>query len=236
MDAIERACGLKKNEYWLVDEAPLEYQIESEKYDSILKRKQSDTFRKYAPSLSKLLENDSTEFWRLYEIGRRSVFEGTDHLASILELIDLYESEAKKCAATKAYYAANSMLGSASEARLILECLRQPSKVKRIISSLPKKQRPNSANPLDWNLNLLMKVAEHAGWLPNIDDGELIFVVSVLAHRLRSMRNFIHPGRHALDKPHARLGEEEWRDAWSGYIALRHSIERARQRPAKRKA
>jgi hypothetical protein len=233
LNAIERAHGLKRNEYWPIGKAPPEHQVENKKYDSILDQKQNDTFRKYAPSLFNLLQKDAAEFWKLYEMGRRSVHERSDHRASIVELIGLYEIEAKKSADAGAYYAANSMIGSAVESRLILECLRHPKMTQNIIASLPKRQRPSSKSPLDWRLNTLIEIAAHAGWLPNIDDGDLILPVPSLAHRLRSMRNFLHPGRHAMDKPHARLGKEEWQYAWSGYIALRYAIEQSRKRRPK---
>jgi len=82
---------------------------------------------------------------------------------------------------------------------------------------------------LEWTLANLVSVANEAGWLPNIDDGNVIHVVSGWAHRLRAIRNLLHPGRHAADKPHARLSKEEWLDAASACTALRHAIEAARK-------
>jgi hypothetical protein len=179
------------------------------------------------------LENDPDHFWNQYEQGRRSVFEKEDHLASAHDLIDLYESEAQKSAKAKAYYAAITMLGSAAEARILLECLRQRTKIRTIVRKLPAKTRPTVLDPLKWNLADLVNVAKEAGWLPNIDDGDIVHVVSGWAHRLRAIRNLLHPGRHILDKPHVSLDREEWLDAFSAYTALCHAIESARK--AKRK-
>ena len=108
--------------------------------------------------------------------------------------MDLYESEARKSASAEAYYAANAMLGSASEARILLECPRQPAKIRAIIRDLPKGKQPRSSNPLDWSLNDLIEIAPRAGWLPNIDDLDVVHVVSGWTHRLRAIRNFLHLG------------------------------------------
>jgi hypothetical protein len=235
MDAIRKQYGLAPDEDWLVSDFPVEYALEDKKYEAILNEKEGEVFCKFAPpALLSLFANDADEFWKLYERGRRSVFDASDHLASIIDLIEMYEGEAAKCAAVEAYYAANAMLGSASEARILLECLRQPTKAKAIVRKLPSKRRPRKSDPLDWTLNNLIDVATLAGWLPNIDDEEVVHVVSGWAHRLRTMRNFLHPGRHVLDRPHAHFGKEEWLDAWSAYTAMRHSIEMARKKVHKR--
>jgi hypothetical protein len=120
------------------------------------------------------LENDPDLFWNQYEQGRRSVFEKEDHLASAHDLIDLYESEAQKSAKAKAYYAAITMLGSAAEARILLECLRQRTKIGTIVRKLPAKTRPTVLDPLKWNLADLINVAKEAGstakngWTPSL--------------------------------------------------------------------
>jgi hypothetical protein len=230
MDQIEKKHGLKENEYWLIADAPADYLHESKKYDSILEKKQVEVFRKFAPPLiADQLENDPNVFWNLYDRGRRSIFEKDDHLASALELIELYESEAQKSAQAKAYYAAITMISSAAEARILLECIRQRAKVRIVIRKLPQKLKPASPDPLKWSLTSLINVAKEADWLPNIDDGDVVHVVAGWAHRLRTIRNLLHPGRHILDKPHATLGKEEWLDALSAYTALRHAIESARK-------
>jgi hypothetical protein len=207
MDRIERRHGLKDNEYWLIADAPAGYLHESQKYDAILRRKQIEVFRKFAPpSLADRLENDPDVFWNLYERGRRSIFEKEDHLASVLDLIALYESEARKSADAEAYYAAITMLGSAAEARILLECVRQRAKVRKVIGRLPQRQRPASPDPLKWNLTHLINVAKAADWLPNIDDGNIVHVVSGWAHRLRTIRNLLHPGRPGQAAHPARQG------------------------------
>jgi hypothetical protein len=236
MERIEKSYGLKENEYWLIGDAPAEYLRESENYDSVLERKQLAIFRKFAPSsLLHLLESNPEKFWNLYEHGRRSVFEKDDHLASTIDLVYLYENEAQKSAGAEAYYAAITMLGSAAEARIVLECLRQPAKIRTIIRKLPKRRHPRSLNPLEWTLANLIDVATEAGWLPNIDDGDVVHVVSGWAHRLRIIRNLLHPGRHVLEKPHATIGIEEWQDALSAYTTLRHSIEIVRKERRRKK-
>lgn len=233
MESIERDWGLKDDEYWPFKDAPPEYQRESQEYDAVLERKLIERFRQFAPSdLLDLLTSDKANFWELYERGRRSVFEQGDHFGAMVDLVELYESEAKKCADAEAYYAAVAMLGSAAEARILLECLRQAGKIKSILSTTPKKMRPRSSDPLEWGLSDLIYVADQAGWLPNIDDGDIIHFVPGWAHRLRLTRNYLHPGRHALSKPHVLLGRGEWLDAQSAYAALRHSIDEAHKKEA----
>jgi hypothetical protein len=230
MEQIEKKHGLKDDQYWLINDAPAEYRHESLRYDAILRGKKIEVFRRFAPSqLWNRLEDDEDGFWELYELGRRSVFEREDHLGSVLDLLELYESEAKKSASAKAYYAAVTMLSSAAEARILLECIRQPAKTRVALRRLSKKERPHSNDPLTWSLSHLISVAEVAKWLPNINDRSLIHVVTGWAHWLRGARNLLHPGRHILDKPHALLGDAEWLGAFSAYTALRHSIESARK-------
>jgi hypothetical protein len=76
-EQIQREHGLKQDHYWLISDAPIEYQEEEDqKYNSVLIEKQTEVFRKFAPaSLSALLQGQPGEFWNLYERGRRSVFE-----------------------------------------------------------------------------------------------------------------------------------------------------------------
>lgn len=230
MDSIEQRHGLKDNQYWAIKDAPPDYQHESQKYDAVLDGKLIDVFRKFAPSeLLDLLESDPNKFWALYERGRRSIFEQDDYLASIIDLIDIYENEAKKCVGVEAYYAAIAMLGSAAEARILPECLRQPAKVRAMLLEMPRKKQPRSKSPLEWTLNELIYFASQANWLPNVDDVDVTYIVAGWVHRLRLARNMLHPGRHTLDKPHAMLGKEEWMDAHSAYVALLHSIDTARK-------
>jgi hypothetical protein len=144
--------------------------------------------------------------------------------------VELYESEATRSANAEAYYAAITMLGSAAEARILLECLRQPTKTRVLIGKLPKRNQPKSTNPLNWTLVDLLRVADIAGWLSDIDDGEVVHIVLGWAYRLRLTRNLLHPGRHIIERPHARLGREEWLDAISAHTALRRAIELARKK------
>lgn len=230
MEQIERENGLASDQYWLRHDAPIEYQHELERHDAVLKRKQNETFRKFAPDwIVERLEGDPEQFWKLYELGRRSVFEKDDHLASVIDVVELYEGEANKSADAGAYYSAIAMLGSASEARILLECIREPTRTQAAILCLPGKDRPASSDPLRWTLANLINIAQQADWLPNIEDGSIIHVVSGWVHRLRVVRNLLHPGRHILERPHVTLGRQEWLDALAAYTALRHSIETARR-------
>jgi hypothetical protein len=187
-------------------------------------------------SLAVRLEEAPTSFWEQYELGRRWVFERGDHLGAVFNLLEIYESEAQRSANAKAYYAAVTMLGSAAEAHLLLECLRQRRKAMAAAKRLPSGKRPASPDPLKWTLANLVSIAKEAGWLPSIDDGEIVHIVEGWVHRLRGMRNLLHPGRHILEKPHVTIGHQQWFDAESAYTTLRHAIETARRAKRTRNA
>ncbi len=159
MKQIEKENGLASDKYWLLRDAPIEYQLESKEHDAILEAKQTEMFRRFAPDwIIDRLESNSERFWELYDLGRRSIFEKDDHLASIIAIIELYEREADVSANAGAYYSAIAMLGSASEARLLLECIRDPRRTRAAIQGLPSKERPTSSDPLRWTLANLVSI------------------------------------------------------------------------------
>lgn len=109
---------------------------------------------------------------------------------------------------------------AAAEARLLEALLLRPDEAQTALSRLPRAQRPRNADPLHWSLENMIAVADAAGWLGPIEDGEVSANVSPWLLAVRDLRNLLHPGRHARDKPHAILGSEEFVDAKLGYAAL----------------
>lgn len=79
MKEIETQHGLAPKEYWLINDAPKEYQEQSKQYSHVLEREEINLFKKHAPaSLSKLRIEETDKFRTLYESGRRSVFHRED--------------------------------------------------------------------------------------------------------------------------------------------------------------
>ena len=66
-----------------------------------------------------------------------TVFEQSDVEHATAKLIGMFETEATKCAKAKAYYAACVMIGSASEARLLLKCLQEPTELAAAKAKIP---------------------------------------------------------------------------------------------------
>jgi hypothetical protein len=142
-------------------------------------------------------------------------------------LIAMYASEAKKCANAQAYYAACVMLGSASEALILLKCIQEPVQLAEAIARTPATRRFHKGGPQFWNLAQLIEVANEAGWIANLEtENILVHIVNLLAS-LHELRNLVHPGRHTVQRPHISIGEEQYKDAEAAYLALRYALENA---------
>ena len=227
MKEIESKYGLKPDEYWRIGSEPPAYDRLDKKYCKILDIKLSSLFREFSLyTHARLLLNNKTEYNRLREAGRASFSESTDIEHATAKLIDVYVSEARKCARAKAYYAACLMLGSASEALILLKCLQKRAEVSAAMARNPKLRGLDKKEPQYWNLGQLIEVAKEAGWFANLrTQNVLVYVEQVVIH-LRELRNLVHPGRHARQRPHISIGEEQYKDANSAYLALRYSLEK----------
>lgn len=73
----------------------------------------------------------------------------------------------------------------------------------------------------------MIAVADTAGWLGVVEDAEVGANVGPWLLAVRDLRNLLHPGRHARDKPHAIIGSEEYVDAKFAYAALCIALNRA---------
>jgi hypothetical protein len=228
---VEAEYELKPGEFWPKGQGPAEYDRLNAQYEKVL----DDEFGKLLREVgldthSKLWRQKRAEFDRLREAGRASTFEKSDIEHATAKLIGMFETEATKCAKAKAYYAACVMIGSASEARLLLKCLQDPTELAAAKAKIPATKGFHKGGPEFWNLSQLIEIANQAGWVANLQtENVVIHIVNLLSH-LHDMRNLVHPGRHAVRRPHVSIGKEQYADAKAAYSALCFSLERAEHR------
>jgi hypothetical protein len=149
------------------------------------------------------------------------VFHSEDTVEALGDHVIAYEREARRAAAAKAFSAAITSLGAGLEGLLLLRCLRSKDDAIRIASSLSKDSRPrNLGDPTTWNFEALIETCLAAGWLPPLTTPLAQINSGSLAHALRLMRNYVHPGRQVRERPWLQAGEEEYVDAEAIYTAL----------------
>ena len=226
MEKIEQAHGLARDEYWPLGEGPDDYEELNGKYGDILDKKQGEVFREFGETnIADLWESNKDEFERLFERGRVAVFEKGNEEQGLRDLIEQYEREAEICGNSGSYYAACALIGAAMEARLLFSCITSPEIINQTLTNLPKNQKPNSNNPLKWNLNNLLEVCSVAGWLPKLS-GELVtHVPEGWGHLVRELRNLLHPGLHIRKRPRVTIGFEEFNDAKAAYMLITSQLQ-----------
>lgn len=234
--AVEIKNGLPPDHYWPVGGGPAEYRRLNERYNKTVDSYLAPLFRELGLAHhARLWLNDRAEYSRLREAGRASTFDAADIENATLKLIEMYEFEAKKCAKSNAYYAAVVMLGSASEALILLRCLQKPAELSEAIAKIPKSIGLHKGGPRHWSLGQLIQVARIAGWVANLETENVIVQMVNLVGHLQELRNLVHPGRHVEGMPHTSIGHEQYLDARSAHLALRYSMEK-RPGKSKRKA
>lgn len=216
MRLIEEAEGLNVNagEFWPVGKGPKEYERLNALYEGILDMKYIEALDEFRLSdLAKLKSDDPREFDRLMERGRRSIFD-RDERAALRDLVVRCEIEAHRAASAGAFLSAVISLGSGVEGLLTLRCLRAPRRAESLARSLPRADRPRQpGDPATWTFDQLIKVCLAARWLPPVEGSVGIYSPLGLADLLRTMRNNVHPGRQARDRPWVEVDEREYEDA-----------------------
>ena len=155
------------------------------------------------------------------ERGRRTVFHSNELILAIRDVVLRYEDEAKEAAKIGAYSAAIICLGAGIEGLLLFRCLRSKKKAGQISQTLLKRVRPRSPDdPTTWTFETLIEVCLKAGWLPPVETSLARYNVSALAHNLRLMRNYVHPGRQAREQPWSEADKRDYQDANSIYVVL----------------
>lgn len=222
MDALEKKYRLKADEYWPVGEAPKDYQRLNDQYNAAFDKDEIKTLREFGlADIADLKENDPIEFDRLRERGRRSVFQKDEIVPILKDIVIQHERDAGRAASAGAYSAAVTSLGAGLEGLLLLRCLRSKTKAVLVAHSLPKRQRPRFPDDLlTWSFETLIETCRSANWLPSVSTSLGQYNPAAMAHTLRGMRNFVHPGRRAREYPWSEADEDDYRDAESIYLVL----------------
>jgi hypothetical protein len=221
MEAVERSYDIGPDQFWRRADFPPEYKRLDEQYNLILKTKFISALREFGlDDLASLNENNPRQFERLREHGRRSVFHCEDIAEALEDLVHSYENDARRAASAKAYSAAITSLGAGLEGLLLLRCLKDKDEAVRIAGNLPKGKPRDLEDLTTWSFDHLIKTCSAAGWLPSFSTPAAKFLSAGLAHQLRQMRNYVHPGRHVREKPWLEPEEEDYKDAEAIYLAL----------------
>lgn len=218
LSVIEKAHGA--DEGWAIGEGPEEHQRLSEEWDLLADKRFILTMKEIgAGDVASLYLDKPDEYEHLRERGRRSIFQKDEVVASISDAVIRYENEARSSASVRAYTASVILLGAAVEGLLLLRCLRSKRKAVSVASKLPKKIRPSALDDfLRWNFDHLIEVCLAAGWLPIVPEIEVR--PDRLAHLLRGMRNYVHPGRVAKERPWIEMEKEDYEQAEVIYTTI----------------
>ncbi|MBU2713811.1 hypothetical protein [Zooshikella harenae] len=221
MRDIEKLHGLAQEEYWAKGNAPLDYQLLAQEYETVLESKLEEEFIEFASKdVSELFIKDKSKLEALSEIGRRSIFI-KDEIERLNDLAVIYESESKVNEDGEAFFSASIMLAAAMEARLIVQCILNREDVRNVLLSMGlSNKKLKSKNPLNWKLNILIEVSANAGWLPDLEIDDIVFSSKMVGHTLRSTRNFVHPGMHVKRKAPLALGKEQFKNMKAAYILV----------------
>jgi len=121
----------------------------------------------------------------------------------LIEVTTFYVAEARRCAKSRAYLAASIMQAAALEAALQAMCCIYPEDVKRTTVHRHKRFRGRRNKGLEFSLNELINIAAELGWFPptTITYGTRKTNLADLAHQARLIRNLVHPGVWARERP-----------------------------------
>ena len=227
---LHQEYGLGPDEYWPRGEGPKEYielNCEYEDVSSAQFRKALEEFG--LPDLAAFAAEFNEEFQRFRERGRRSVFHREENIFALRDIILQYEKEARDAAKVSAYSVAITALGSAVEGLLLLRCLSSPRKSACMAQQLPRSRRPrHPEDPASWRFEELIEVCLAAGWLTPVETSIAEYSTANLAHFLRHLRNYVHPGKRMRERPWSATDEREYQDAEAIYVVLSTRLRRFR--------
>src|SRR5204863_1376635 len=227
MRRIEQEHGLTAHQAWRVGEGPEEWEVLSSQYDVLLDRHRVPVFREFGlEDIAKLLELDRERFDLLEEEGRRSVMGPPPGEGSRLRsLLDSYRREADAAERVSAYIAAAALRGAELECLLLQRCLEHLNDAMQALQGVHGHARwPR--DPTRWKLAQLITIANAAGWLPDVVIGERVLSTAEFANLVRRLRNYVHPGRHLLERPAFEIADEHSLDARAATLLIRVAIER----------
>jgi len=222
IEKIRKDYGLKSDEYWKVGDGPEKYKQLNKKWEAISEKLFLNTLKEFGLNdLTELNEKDPEEFNRLRERGRRAVAHKDEMSLAIRDIVVRYEEDARRAAEAKAYSAAIISLGASLEGLLLLRCFRSQHKAIRTAKKLPRSKRPRYPEYLTtFTFDNLIQVCLKAGWLPTVSTTYAHYNSAGLANILRELRNYVHPARHAKEKPWSEICERDYNDAYAIYIIM----------------
>ena len=160
------------------------------------------------------------------------MFHKEEHVDALRDIVLRYEDDARRAASAKAFSAAVTLLGAGVEGLLVLRCLRSRKKAARVSQNLSRRLRPRKGDdPMTWKFESLIEVCLRAGWLPPIETASLHLDSAGLAHLLRLMRNHVHPGKRAREKPWVETDDREYDDAEAIYQILLSTLGAVSRKP-----
>lgn len=220
--SVKAAHGLGPDDFWSVGEGPPEHEELNRQFVEADHQRFIETLRELgADDIADLYVSDRREFDRRRERGRRAFFHKDELALALADTAVRYEIEAKNAASVGAYTAAITLLGAAVEGLLVLRCLRSPNKARRIAATLPRVKRPKPHDsPTKWTFDTLIETCLAAGWLPDISTSAGTLLQSGLAHSLRKMRNYIHPGKVVEDRPWIEADQPDYASAEAIFTAI----------------
>ena len=208
---------------WSNGNEPSSFSELSSEYDVAFERRFFEALTEAgAQDLADLRVSNRSEYNAARERGRRRFAEPDKKIEALKELVSTYELEAQKCFKAGAYFAALAMIGSATECQLlikILECDVTPLQAD-IVSGRGKL----SKDPLDWNFDVLIKVALNAGWIQGFETQIDQRKTDGLASWIRRYRNCVHPGRFIKDRGFASFGRHEYEQVEASYVLLKDAL------------
>lgn len=227
MFAIERAHGLREDQYWTIRDAPIEYQKLTKQWNLAEDQRLFEILNQFgAKEVASVFRDEREKFRALQERGRRSFFHKEEKIESLIDVVKRYENEAQVAATAGAYTAAIMLLGAALEGLLLLRCLRSKRKALKIVKGLPKQIRPKQLEIFEkWTLDVLIRTCLEAGWLPPMETPEIRIHPAGLAQRLREIRNYIHPGKISVEKPWVEIEKRDFQDVEAIYVTLLATVD-----------
>jgi hypothetical protein len=231
MRKIKKLHGLKPDGRFLKGKFPKSYRKLDNLYRSIMNGYFHDALVEFGlQDIADLCKSNRTEYERLFIKGYHSIYCTDEPIVALREVVICYEKDARLAFSAKAYSAAVTLLGAAVEGLLLLRCLRSKKKSINVAKSLPGKRRPRDLeDPTKWTFDNLIEICSSAGWLAPIESSLVQYDSSSLAHFLRQMRNYVHPGRIIRERPWLEMSENDYKRAEAVYIALLSKIDKRRK-------
>lgn len=121
----------------------------------------------------------------------------------LTQLAVFYHKEARRCLRGRAYLAACVMQGAALEGALQTMCSLYPDEIRKTAVFQSKKFRRKRNKALDFTYYELISIADQLSWFPpkRFSVWGKRTNVAGWVHELRKLRNYVHPGKWASEKP-----------------------------------